>query len=47
MERTRQDRLILKLLNRALDAANEEKILFLFNRMIERQNKSNSRLSQD
>jgi len=41
MERTRQDRLFLKLLNRALDAANEEKILFLFNRRIERQNKSN------
>jgi probable addiction module antidote protein len=40
MKRTRQDRLILKLLNGALDAANEEKILLLFNRMIERQNKS-------
>jgi probable addiction module antidote protein len=41
MERTSQDRLILKLLNRALHAANEEKILFLFDRMIERQHKSN------
>ena len=40
METTREDGLILKRLNRALDAANEEKILFLFNRMIERQNKS-------
>ena len=39
MERTRQDRLFLKLLNRALDAANEEKILILINRMIQRQNK--------
>ena len=40
MERTRQDRLPLKLLNRALDAADEQRILLLFNRMIERKNKS-------
>jgi probable addiction module antidote protein len=40
MDKSRQDRLILKLLNRALNAANEEKVLILLNRMIERQNKS-------
>jgi probable addiction module antidote protein len=40
VEKSRQDRLILKLLNRALATANEEKVLFLLNRMIGRQNKS-------
>jgi len=41
MKRARQDRLILKLLNRALDAADEEQILLLFSRMIAHLNKSN------